>query len=102
MADVEIYIGNFGPYLVDETDPLLTDNRQVVRRSDMLSGSATVSSETSFGLSASAGSSTSFSKGDHTHGTPANPLAGGVSSATFTTVDGKTVTVINGLITSVV
>lgn len=37
--------------------------------------SGTVTSETSFGQAAAAGSAATFSKGDHTHGTPANPVA---------------------------
>jgi hypothetical protein len=38
------------------------------------SPSSTVTSETSFGQAANAGSATTYSKGDHTHGTPANPV----------------------------
>lgn len=34
----------------------------------------TVTSETSFGQAANAGSVTTYSKGDHTHGTPTNPV----------------------------
>lgn len=40
------------------------------------SASGTVTAETTFGLSASAGSSTAYSRGDHTHGTPAAPAVG--------------------------
>lgn len=36
--------------------------------------SATVASETSFGVSAAAGSSSDYSRGDHTHGSPTNPV----------------------------
>lgn len=36
--------------------------------------SGTVASETSFGVAANAGSASTFSKGDHTHGTPTNPV----------------------------
>lgn len=36
--------------------------------------SDTVASETSFGVSAAAGSATAYARGDHTHGTPTNPV----------------------------
>jgi hypothetical protein len=38
--------------------------------------SGTVTSETSFGVSATAGAASTYSRGDHTHGTPANPVTG--------------------------
>jgi hypothetical protein len=41
--------------------------------------SDTVANETSFGITPSAGAATSFSRSDHTHGTPANP--GGMSAS---------------------
>lgn len=37
-------------------------------------GSSTVVSETSFGQASSAGTSSNFSRADHTHGTPTNPV----------------------------
>lgn len=45
--------------------------------------SNSVVTETAFGQSATAGASTSYSRGDHTHGTPAAP-AGGTPSGTVT------------------
>ena len=36
--------------------------------------SATVEAETSFGISAGAGASSDYSRGDHTHGSPTNPV----------------------------
>jgi hypothetical protein len=36
--------------------------------------SNTVTGETSFGVTPIAGSSSDYSRGDHTHGTPANPI----------------------------
>lgn len=44
------------------------------------SPSGTVVSETTFGQAANAGSSASYSRGDHTHGTPASPAS---SAPTF-------------------
>lgn len=38
--------------------------------------SDTVTGETSFGQSSNAGALTTYSRGDHTHGTPANPVPG--------------------------
>lgn len=56
-----------------------------------------VSSETSFGISASNGSSGQASRSDHTHGTPANPIAyAAVTSATsfsISAADGTATTV---------
>ena len=40
----------------------------------------TVQAETSFGISANAGVATNYSRGDHTHGTPANPVVLGVGT----------------------
>lgn len=36
----------------------------------------TVTAETSFGASSNAGAATTYSRGDHTHGTPVNPVTG--------------------------
>jgi hypothetical protein len=38
------------------------------------SAAATVTAETSYGVTPAAGSASTYSKGDHTHGTPANPV----------------------------
>lgn len=43
--------------------------------------SNTVANETSFGLSPSAGAGTSYSLGNHTHGTPANPVTAHVAAS---------------------
>jgi hypothetical protein len=48
--------------------------------------SSSVVAQTSFGLSSAVGTSTSFSKGDHAHGTPATPIVQsttGVSEVAF-------------------
>lgn len=42
--------------------------------------SDTVTSETTFGISAAAGSSANYSRADHTHGTPAAPTAASVGA----------------------
>lgn len=42
--------------------------------------SASVVAETSFGISSSAGAATAYSRGDHTHGTPAAPTAASVGA----------------------
>ncbi len=46
-----------------------------------VSAGNTVVSETSFGLSATAGVSASFSRADHSHGTPAAPTPGSIGAA---------------------
>lgn len=75
-----------------------------------VSPSNSVVSETSFGQAASAGASATYSRGDHTHGTPSNPLAGGLTttvtlvcdvtcSGGVLTVKTRTLTFTNGLLT---
>lgn len=49
--------------------------------------SDTVSGETSFGVSSAAGVGTDYSRGDHTHGTPTNPVVYG--STVSTTCEGN-------------
>ncbi|MEU1731382.1 hypothetical protein [Streptosporangium sp. NPDC020145] len=44
--------------------------------------STTVVTETSYGQSAAAGAATAYSRGDHTHGTPALPTPGAIGAAT--------------------
>ena len=44
--------------------------------------SSTVVSETTYSQSATAGAATAYSRGDHTHGTPALPTAGAIGAAT--------------------
>lgn len=44
--------------------------------------SSTVTSGTSFGQSSTAGSSTTYSRGDHAHGTPAAPTPSGIGALT--------------------
>lgn len=44
--------------------------------------SGTVTSETSYGQAATAGAATAYSRGDHTHGTPALPTPGAIGAAT--------------------
>lgn len=49
--------------------------------------SDTVVAETSFGHAASAGVSTEYSRGDHTHGTPAAPAGSSIKTATVRVTD---------------
>lgn len=42
--------------------------------------SGTVTTETSYGQASAAGASTNYSRGDHTHGTPAAPTPGGIGA----------------------
>lgn len=51
------------------------------------SQATSVTSETSFGAAASAGSAATYSRGDHTHGTPAAPTAASVGAATSAQYD---------------
>ena len=37
MTDIEFYIGTMGPFLLPDTDPLVSDSRQVVRQEDVSS-----------------------------------------------------------------
>lgn len=106
MADVEIYIGSVGPFLVDESDPLLAEEGQVVRVKQLTSFDTSVVSETSFGQAAAVGTSTKMARADHTHGTPANPLASGVTQdiTVVTGVSPETTATLhftNGILTSV-
>lgn len=106
MADVEIYIGSVGPFLVDESDPLLAEEGQVVRVNQLTSFDTSVVSETSFGQAAAVGTSTKMARADHTHGTPANPLATGVTQdvTVVTGVSPETTATLhftNGILTSV-
>lgn len=48
------------------------------------SPSGTVVSETTYGASSSAGNATTYSRGNHTHGTPAAPAAADISDSTAT------------------
>lgn len=50
--------------------------------------SATVVTETSFGQASSAGSASTFARGDHTHGTPAMPTAADVGADASGTASG--------------
>ena len=110
MALKEYYLGTVGPLYIDDTDPSYSDPGQVATKADVVDGittlSDTVSSETTFGISASAGTSDDVSRSDHTHGTPANPVAGVTSNITVVTDIGppQVTSVLhftNGLLTSV-
>lgn len=74
MAVVEYYIGTVGPLYIDDTDPLYAEMTQVALKQDVadsvIVGSDTITDETTFGLSPTAGTSDQFARGDHTHGTP--------------------------------
>ena len=106
MADVEIYIGSVGPFLVDESDPLLAADGQVVRVNQLTSFDTSVVSETSFGQSSAVGTSTKMARADHTHGTPANPLASGLTQdvTVVTGISPETTATLhftNGILTSI-
>jgi hypothetical protein len=131
MAEQEFYIGGRGPYTYDDvdTDTVITTGKitakgtptgpdDLVRKNDLdtvatdiPNSSTTVTSQTSFGESSDAGSSTTWSRGDHSHGTPANPVSGFTGTVTVITnsqlhlgvVQVKTtlLTYANGLLTSV-
>ena len=110
MALVEYYIGNSGPFFMDDADPLYAEPTQVALRQDVeaviIVSSDTVESETTFGQTAAAGVSGAFARGDHTHGTPANPVSGVTSDITVVTDIGppQVTSVLhftNGLLTSV-
>lgn len=109
MAIKQFYLGTCGPYLIDDAHALYADPTQVATKQDVADGitvlADTVEAETSFGTSPSAGTSDDVSRSDHTHGTPANPLAGGLSG-TYNfdaTTSGKitSMTFTNGILTSV-
>ncbi len=123
MAVREVWFGSFGPFLYDDTDtypdgtakqgvyaetmkvttaPTSADD--VARKDDVdgviVDPASTVEDETTFGIAPAVGTSEDYARADHTHGTPANPVSG--ATGTFTSADGKTVTVTNGLVTSIV
>lgn len=104
----KVFVGTTGPFLIPVTSGLTSDSSQVAVGADIPavpSASSSVSAETSFGISSNAGSSGSFSRGDHTHGTPTDPLSGGethtitVAKITLTGTDGS-ITWTNGIITA--
>lgn len=110
MALVEYYLGTVGPLYIDDTNPLYADMAQVALKQDVADGITepgdTVSDETTFGITPNAGASDNFSRSDHTHGTPANPVSGVTSNITVVTDIGppQVTSVLhftNGLLTSV-
>jgi hypothetical protein len=109
MAFREFYIGSEGPFLIDEDSPLLTDPKQVALRADLdgiAAPSDSVESETTFGITPSAGVSDDYSRRDHTHGTPDNPVNGSTQNVTVVTSVGPPVVTAtlhftDGLLTSV-
>lgn len=100
MAVKQVWIGSFGPYPYDDAEfmPGSTTQLQtalrtggqlevaeapsavnhVVRKEDLdaflPTPSDVVEVETAFGQSSAAGSNATYSRGDHTHGTPASPI----------------------------
>lgn len=52
-----------------------------------LSGASTVVSETTYGQASAAGSAATYSKGDHTHGTPASPGMDDISDIAITSAE---------------
>lgn len=110
MALKEYYIGTVGPLYIDDTDPLYVLPEQMATKQDVADGitaaSDSVESETTFGIAASAGVSDDFSRSDHTHGTPADPVSGNTANITVVTDIGppQVTSVLhftNGLLTSV-
>jgi hypothetical protein len=68
---------------VNPSGPVTAINADYDARLDAATGgvpSATVVAETSYGLSSSAGVAADFSRGDHTHGSPALPTPGAIGA----------------------
>jgi hypothetical protein len=89
----------------DLTAPITRIGTQVVSLNQaegmIQSPATTVMDETAWGIAPAVGVTETFAREDHTHGSPADPLAAGVDGS-FTTADGKTITVTNGIITAIV
>ena len=89
MALVEYYIGTVGPLYIDDTDPLYANMTQMALKQDVadsvIVGSDTVTAETTFGVATNPGTSGEFARGDHTHGTPENPVSGHTGDITVVT-----------------
>lgn len=87
MALKEYYIGTVGPLFMEDTDPLYSDPGQKATKGDLEDSlldrsENTVVSETTYGQASAVGISDKFSRGDHTHGTPAAPdLSGYITEA---------------------
>ena len=76
MAIKELFVGTVGPFLIDDTDPLYPDNKQVALKGDLntLTGPAvTVTDETAYGITPVVGTSLNAAREDHTHGSPIAP-----------------------------
>lgn len=110
MAIVQYWIGTHGPFEYDDTDPEHSYPEQMARKQDVADGitvlSNSVVTETGYGQSATPGISDDVSRADHTHGTPANPLSGGLTTTVSVVVgplitDKKTLTFTNGILTGV-
>lgn len=108
MALVEYYVGSVGPLYVDDTDPNFSAPTQMALKQDVANKvpSDTVSDETSFGITPAAGTSEDFSRGDHTHGSPTNPVSGLTQNIAVVTDIGppqvkSTLHFTNGLLTSI-
>jgi hypothetical protein len=86
MDDGNIAIIRSVPYswpTTSQTGYLNRDGSGNLKFQDVSGGgtpSDTVTGETSFGQSSNAGALTTYSRGDHTHGTPTNPVPGHESS----------------------
>jgi len=112
MAIIEYYIGGQGPFLADTVldADLLAHGGQVVTQ-DMLvasgpSPATTVTDETIYGVAKAVGTSLAYARSDHTHGSPADPLVSGLSTAITIIVgplltDTKVLTFTNGKLTGV-
>lgn len=103
----EIYVGSQGPYLVEVGSELDNDDAQVAIRYDIpvVPTAGNVTAETNFGGTPNNGVSSTYSRSDHTHGSPPNPLAGGqsvtVTLARLTPTTGTegSLTFTNGILT---
>lgn len=77
MAIIQYWIGTHGPFEYEDTDPEYDYPEQMARKQDVADGitvlSNSVETETSYGQSATPGTSDDASRSDHTHGTPAYP-----------------------------
>jgi len=111
MAIVQYWIGTHGPFEYEDTDAEHDYPEQMARKQDVADGivdpSDTVELGTSFGIASSAGTSDDFSRSDHQHGTPDDPLSDGLTTIVTVVIgplitDTKVLTFTNGILTEVV
>jgi len=111
MAIVQYWIGTHGPFEYEDTDAEHDYPEQMARKQDVTDSVVdpgdTVEAGTSFGLSSNAGTAVYYSRVDHQHGTPDDPLDGGLTTTVTIVIgplitDTKVLTFTNGILTGVV